>query len=248
MRVRWLIVLGIVAFLLFAIVSLPASVLLGSLKDTGLSAAGVEGTAWKGRAQIAQLGGVNLGALEWDLHALALFALRLQADIKVTRADGFAQSQIALRSARSIALQDLTASLPLSALANVAPSGWTGTVNLKFANLVLEDGWPSRADGVAEILNVSSASGRSPISGSYKITFPAPNTEAKAGTVTGAIADLGGPLQISGTLELRPERGYLLQGLVAPRPDAPKNLVNQLQILGPPDAQGHRPFSVEGSM
>lgn len=248
MKIRWLVLLGVVAFLLFALITLPASLLLHFTKDSGITAAGLEGTVWKGRAQVVQVEGVNLGALEWDLHALALLAARLQADVRLARTDGFAQTQIALRSSRSVAFSDLTASLPLSALAGFAPSGWSGTVNLKFTHLVLVEGWPSQAEGTAEILNVSSASGRSPLSGSYKITFPAPDTAGKQDVLVGALSDLGGPLQIAGTLELRPERGYLLQGLVAPRPDAPKDIVNQLQILGAPDAQGRRPFSVEGAM
>lgn len=247
MRLRSLIALGVAAFLLFAIVTLPASLLLSFFKDSGLTAAGVEGTVWKGRAQLVQIEGANLGTLEWDLHALALLTLRLQADVRVARTDGFAQGRVAMRSSRSIAIRNLTASLPVSTLGGLA-SGWAGTVNLKFAQMVLTEGWPSAADGTAEILNLNSPSGRSPLSGSYKVTFPAPNTPSEGEVLTGALADLGGPLQISGTLELRPERVYVLQGLVAPRPDAPRNLAQQLQFLGEPDAQGRYPFSLEGSM
>jgi general secretion pathway protein N len=247
MKLRWLIALGVIAYLVFAIVTLPASVLLARFRDAGVTAAGVEGTAWKGRAQLLQVQGVNVGSVEWDLHALALLALTLRADVKVTRSEGFLQSQVDFASG-PITFADLTGSVPLSALAGIGPSGWNGTVNLKFATLVLENGWPTVANGTAEILNIESTTQRSPLSGSYKLTFPAPNVAAKEGALTGAIADLGGPLQIAGTIELKEDRSYLLSGLVAARPDAPPNLANQLQILGPPDAQGRRPFTLEGTM
>ncbi len=248
MKLRWLIVLGLVTFIVLAIVSVPASVLLGLFQSSGITAAGAEGTAWKGRAQMLQIQGVNLGALEWDLHALALLTLKLQADVKVTRPEGFAQAQVGLRSTDSITLKDLTASLPLGALSGVAPPGWSGTVNLKFASLVSENGWPSSANGTAEVLNITSTAQRSPLTGSYQLTFPAPNVQAAEGVLAAEVVDLGGPLEIAGELELRPDRSYLLTGTVKARADAPPNLAKQLQILGPPDAEGARPFSLEGTL
>jgi len=38
-----------------------------------------------------------------------------------------------------------------------------------------------------------------------------------------------------------------VSGLVAPRASADPSLVSQLKILGTPDAQGRRPFSLEYS-
>jgi general secretion pathway protein N len=248
MKLRWLVVLGLVTFVVLAIVSVPASVVLGFLDRYGVSAAGAEGTAWNGRAQMIQVQGINVGALEWDLHALALLTLKLEADVKITRPQGFVQTQIGLRSSESISLEDLTGSLPLAALAGIAPPGWNGTVNLKFAELVVENGWPTSATGTTEILNLTSTAQSSPLSGSYKLSFPAPGVDAGEGVLAGEIVDLGGPLQIQGELELRPDRSYLVSGTVAARPDAPANLADQLQILGPADAEGRRPFSLEGTL
>jgi general secretion pathway protein N len=248
MKLRSLILLGLATFVVLALVSIPASLLVGLLESYGVTAAGTDGTAWKGRAQLLQVQGTNLGAIEWDLHVLALLTLKLEADVKVTRSDGFVQSQIALRSPKSITFQNLSASLPLSGLPGIAPPGWGGTVNLKFAQLVMNDGWPSSATGTAEILNVSSANRGSVISGSYKLTFPAQGVESAEGVLAADIVDLGGPLQIQGELELKPNRTYLIAGNVAARPDAPANLANQLQILGPADAEGRRPFSLDGTM
>lgn len=247
MKLRWLVALGAVAYLAFAIVTLPASVLLDRFRDAGVTAAGVEGTAWKGRAQLLQIQGVNVGSVDWDLHALALLALKVRADVKVTRSEGFLQSQVDMGSG-PIRFSNLSASVPLSALSGVAPQGWNGTVNMKFSELVLDAGWPVVANGTAEILNLASSSQRSPLSGSYKLTFPAPHSRPADDLLVGALNDLGGPLAISGTVELRRNRSYLLNGLVSARPEAPQNLANQLQILGPADAQGRRPFTLEGTL
>ena len=248
MKLRTLILIGLLTFLVLAVISVPASVLFGFLQQYGVNAAGTEGSAWKGRAQMLQIQSVNLGAVEWDLHALALLTLKLQADVKITRPEGFAEAEVSVRSADAVTLEDLTASLPLSALAGVAPAGWSGTVNMKFSELVLSNGWPASANGTAEVLNVSSPNKNAPLTGSYKLTFPAAGVEAAEGVLAADLVDLGGPLQIQGELELRPDRSYLLAGHVAARPDAPRNLANQLEILGPPDAEGRRPFSLEGTL
>jgi len=88
---------------------------------------------------------------------------------------------------------------------------------------------------------------RQPVNrGSYKIALPA--QKSPPGTLTGDLSDIGGPLQVTGTLQLKPDRSYLIEGLIAPRPDAPSDVVNTLQFLGAADAQGRRPFSLAGTL
>jgi hypothetical protein len=53
---------------------------------------------------------------------------------------------------------------------------------------------------------------------------------------------------VNGTIDLKKDRSYLVSGLIATRPDAPGDMARTLEILGEPDAQGRRQFSIEGSM
>lgn len=246
-KVSSLIALGVGAYLVFAIATLPATLLLNALEDSGVSAAGVEGTVWRGQAQIVRVNGTALGRVAWDLHALALLKLQLKADVKLTRSDGFAQCVLSARSLERITLDELTASMPLSALP-IAPSAAAGgTLNAKFSQLTLEAGWPVAANGSADVINVSGGWLRPPARASYRVVFPAPGAEA-ADALVGAINDLEGPLQISGTLRLMPNRSYYLDALVAARPDAPSELKQGLQILGEPDAQGRRRLTSDGTL
>jgi hypothetical protein len=52
---------------------------------------------------------------------------------------------------------------------------------------------------------------------------------------------------VNGTLSLGADRSYVIDGLVAPRPDATPAVTDTLRYLGAPDAQGRRPFSVAGT-
>ena len=243
-RIWPLATLGIVTYVVFALATLPANMLVSRLAPA-VSAAGVEGTVWKGSAQILQVGTVPLGSVRWKLHGLSLFLLQLKADVELKRSDGFAQTTVTA-TARRISFDRTTASLPLSALPpSAAPGGWTGKLNLKLAHVTLEKGWPTRAEGTVEAIDLT-ASARHPLNmGSYKVTFAG---QQSANELIGALADQGGPLEIAGAVRLKPDRSYVLEGLVAARPDAPKSINDTLQFLGAPDAQGRRPFSIAGTM
>lgn len=246
-RVWPLVALGIGAFVVFALVTLPASIVLSRITPSAVSFSGISGTLWKGRAQALRVGGVHAGSIEWDLRVLPLVAGRLSTDVKITRTDGFAQGEVTAAPSSRLILEGFTASVPVSALPpNVAQGGWSGTLNLRLSRVVLEEGWPRQADGTIEALDLVGPASRPAEIGSYKVAFT--GADASAGVLSGALNDLGGPLQVSGTVELNPDRSYLVKGLIATRPNAPASIVNALQYLPPPDAQGRREFSLEGTM
>lgn len=243
-RIWPLAALGILAYAAFALATLPANVLVSRLAPA-ISAAGVEGTVWRGSAQLLQVGSVALGSIRWNLHVLPLFLARVKADVELKRSDGFAQTIVTL-AAGGIRFDQLTASLPFSALPPAAaPGGWAGTLNLKLAYLTLEQGWPVQAEGTLETLDLTGPARRPANLGSYKVTFSGEQTE---GELVGMLADLGGPLQIVGAIRLKPDRSYVVEGVVATRPDAPQSISDTLQYLGPADEQGRRPFSIAGTL
>ncbi len=249
MKRLWpLIALGVGAFILFAVVTFPASIVMGWLDSSGVHAGGVSGTIWNGRAQVLQVEGANIGSVEWKLHALPLLTAHANADVKVTRIDGFAQTQLSVGPTGTMTFKSLAASLPLSALpANVLPGGWAGTVNGRFSELTLDHGWPTKVNGSLEVLDLNGPARQPSKAGSYRILFdPAASTPE---VLKGAISDAGdGPLQVNGTIQLKPDRSYAVSAFVAARPDAPRNLVQALEFLGPPDAQGRREFNTEGTL
>lgn len=249
MKRLWpLIALGVGAFIIFAVVSFPARIVASWLGSSGIYAGGVSGTIWNGRAQVLQVQGVNVGGVEWKLHALPLLTAHLNADVKVTRIDGFAQTQLSVSPGGTINFKSLSASLPLSALPpNVIPGGWAATLNGRFSQLTLEKGWPTSVNGTLDVMDLTGPARKPSKAGSYRIAFdPAAST---AEVLKGAISDAGdGPLQVNGTIQLKPDRSYAVEALVAARPDAPRNLVQMLEFLGPPDAQGRRQFNTEGTL
>lgn len=248
MKRLWpLIALGIGAFVIFALVTFPASVVLSRLDSTGITASGVSGSIWNGKAQVLQIRGTHVGSVEWDLHVLPLFTLHLNADVKLSRTDGFAATELSVGPGGKVTLTGMTASLPLSAINSPQLTGWAGQLNAKFARLTLENGWPTQVDGTLDALDVTGPARQPTNVGSYRLVFdPAAST---AEMLQGAISDAGnGPLQIDGTVRLKADRTYEVDALVGTKPNTPQNLARALEYLGPPDPQGRRQFSMAGAL
>ncbi len=249
MKKLWpLLALGIGAFLLLALFTLPAKAVLSFFQPPGVTLGGVSGTLWNGRAQAVRSGALHVGSVEWKLDILRLFTGKLGADVKITRTDGFAQGSIAAAPGGRITLRGFNASLPVSALPpNVVRGGWTGTLNLKLGQLTLENSWPVAATGTVEVTDLVGPANRPAALGNYKVVFPAEGA-GTADALTGALTDTGGPLAVNGTVQLNKNQSYLVSGLIATRPGAPSDMTRTLEILGEPDTEGRRQFAIEGSM
>jgi general secretion pathway protein N len=249
MKRPWgLLSLGTGAFVVLALCTLPAQLLASYLGSSGVQAGGLTGTIWNGRAQALQVGAVHLGGVQWELHVLPLLTARLSADVSIKRLDGFAQARVSVSPSGRIRFADLSASLPLGALpATATPGGWTGTLNLRLSELALNNGWPLSAAGTVELVDFTGPAQRPNNLGSYKITFPEDPPSAEA--LVGVITDVGeGPLQVAGKVQLKAERSYLVEGRIATRAQAPREITNVVQFLGEPDGEGLRPFSFAGTM
>ncbi len=245
---KWLLI-GVGAYLLFVLVTLPATLLSRQLAKHGVRSAGVSGSVWHGQVTGLQAGVLNLGNAEWRMRFLPLLTGKLAADVKLTQANGFAQARVSAALTGRIALTDVSASLPLQSLVGSGglPGGWVGTAQAKFSELVLKDNWPVSAQGTLDIVDLTGPAGQPNNIGAYRLQFPAPN--AVADTLTGALEDLDGAvIDVTGTLKFAADRSYELNTLVAARNTTPTNIAESMQVLGPPDAQGRRPLSVSGTM
>lgn len=245
---RALLLLGIAAFLIFLIVTLPAQLVASQLVRLGIVLDGVSGTAWNGRAQAVQVGSVNYGVLAWNLDVPALLRGRVGAHFNLQQGTAFAEGDVEATLSGRASLRDLSASWPLSYLSGMGiPAGWLGNLQIRLQNGVIDNGVPLELHGTIDLIDLEGPPRQPARVGSYRITFPAPNVQPSADTLAGAVSDLDGPMDVDGVLEIKRDRSYMLEGLIATRPDAPAQIVNALQFLGEPDAQGRRPFSLAGT-
>jgi general secretion pathway protein N len=250
MKRAWtLAILGVLAFLILLVATLPARVLLDRIP--GVQATGVRGSIWSGQAASVSVQGLALGQTRWKLFALPLLRGRLDMDVELHRPDGAGAGRCSISLKQHVDCARVNANLPIEAL-NISslPRGWTGRLNVDLSKLELDKGWPIAARGQVELLELAqpAASGARSL-GSYRVEFPA-STDAGATekALVGALADTGGPLNVVGTVRLSPDHTYVIDGRVAPRSDAPIEVARSIEYLGLPDAQGRREFSLAGSL
>lgn len=247
-RIAWMVLAASAAFVAILVARLPASWALALLPASAdVQCAEASGTLWAGRCGRFAARGMTFGTLEWRLHPSRLLRGRLAGTVAVHRPGSrlVARVETPLLGG-ALEARELRAELELEpALLPRLPSTLSGRVSADLSHLHFDG---KRLDALAGriVARELHEAGPSPASlGDYELAFDQPSPVA--GPLRGTLRDLGGPLGVQGTVTLTTEPGYLVEGLVATRPDASAELARQIEFLGSPDASGRRPFSLSGS-
>jgi general secretion pathway protein N len=242
-RTITVIVLVVVAFAAIVLARLPASWLLPTSRN--FNCASVEGSLWSGYCSGLTVNGTALGDLTWQLRPSRLLLGQLAAHIDLEHPPATsAHGDVEIGLGGTVVARNLTASLPLDPkLLPGAPPTLSGSLHLDLALArVTKNGVVKRLEGRIEANDLVDRSGYVTPLGNFSVTFP-----GGTGQPTGDLQDVGGPLAVQGKLVLTPQPGYALSGYVTPRPSANQALVNTIEFLGSPDAQGRRQFALSGT-
>jgi general secretion pathway protein N len=242
-RTITVIVLVILAFAAIVLARLPASWLLPTSQN--FNCAGVEGSLWSGYCSGLTVNGTPLGDLTWQLQPSRLLLGRLAAHIELQHPPTTsARGDVEIGLGGTVVARNLTASLPLDPkLLPGAPPTLSGSLHLDITLArVTKKGVVSTLEGHIEADDLVDRSGYVTPLGNFSVTFPGGTPQP-----TGDLQDTGGPLAVQGKLVLTPQPGYDLSGYVTPRPSANQALINAIQFLGSPDAQGRRQFALSGT-
>jgi hypothetical protein len=242
---------GFGAYVAFTLATFPAATALRWFAPPGVAFAGVAGTLWSGSAATCSVAGFTVEALRWRTRPSSLLLGRISASVEARIPDGFVNG-VVTASPAGVRFSELRGATSLPALAALMPvRGMRGQANLALDELVLENGWPSSVVGELKLAGLETTplipdgSGALLPLGDYTITFlPAP-----AGALAARFVDNGGPLEVSGTVDMDDTRTYALDALVEPRAGAPESLVAGLEVMtADPDAEGRRRLSLTGSL
>lgn len=238
-----LIVAGVLAFLLTLIVCLPARV-LGFFLPGQVTVGHLAGTVWHGHTDSFAIDGRPYGALEWKLHPLHLFRGRLALDGHLSSTTRDLRGLFALGLGHSLQAWNVELRWPVDSLPfKGVPPGWNGMVQATLREAALKDGKIQVLIGTLDARDLHKPPPENVAVGSYRLTF---DEKSKQGNkLVGRLQDLDGPMEVSGTVTFDAGQPIMIAGLVKPRPGAAESILNTLNFLGPPDAQGRRPFSTE---
>ena len=247
---RWgLILLAVAAFVAVLVARFPLGWAVGFL-PTIIRCDAPTGTLWQGRCgtfsvAVSATGPVSIGALAWDLDGAALLRARLQGELRVDGEQVRGATHFAVTTGDQLVLEHLTAELPLDRkLIGIVPANWTGRVHIADARVALDGRRLLGLSGEAQVRDVVAQGPRPDPFGSYRLRFPA---GADGAAHRGELQDIGGPLELNGTLVLQPDLNFELDTWVKPRADATPGVVRLIEFLGATDAQGRRNFSASGN-
>jgi Type II secretion system (T2SS), protein N len=241
-RTVWIGLLAGVAFACILVARFPAAWAAGAL-PRWLSCDDIAGTVWNGSCTGLALRHQQIVAdLLWQLHPLRLLALHLAAHVQLTEGAAFANGDLEWGPGEKLQGRNLHASFDLNpALVPGLPANLTGNARADVAYIELQASRLVDLKGRIEVHDLTQHEGAGMPLGSYSLVF---GDHASGAELVGALHDLGGPLALDGTLRMTPEPGFVLDGKVAARATVAPELARQLQILGSPDAQGRRSFSI----
>jgi hypothetical protein len=250
---RWpLILLALLAVIAIVIFVLPASLATRFL-PAQVRADDFSGSLLHGAAGKISVNGRDAGAIEWQVHPLALLRLALVVDVHWVKLsfviDGTAD--IDVRSgAHSVIARNIRGGGPIDNLTDLGfANGWRGGANLSLAEIKSDFRTLQSAVGKIEVADIAASSIADGSNlGSYVLAF-APDSVAADGTLNATVNDTGGPVEAQVQIRFSPAtRTGMLSGTLKERAEASpalRNQLNNLAQLRPRDSSGRFPVDLE---
>ena len=237
---------GVAAFLVFLVAMVPAGQIARRLPP-GVVLDGASGTIWSGRARSITVQGRPLGALNWSCRPWRLILLEWSCGVGLQPPGGELAGDFSGDFGGGVVGRRIRGSVPISLFEGIAtPRGWTGGLELDLEELVIESRRPQSVAGRLYLRGLRAPGTNGQRLGDFELVVGEGSVGGAA--LNGRLRDLGGPLHVRGAIELFEDGRYLLQGDAAPGPGAGPAIFDTLGFLGPPDNQGRRPFTIEGTL
>jgi hypothetical protein len=229
--------LGIVAYLVFLMSSVPAGFVLGQLPpEVAGTVVGVRGTVWSGEAASLTVQGVDLGRLEWSASPFAALIGRASADIAVRGRDLNGTARISAHPGGDVFVRDLQASTTPRLIDQFQPlpAELTGDLALELDTLSYQGGALTDVKGELRWSNAAITAPYGIALGQYTLAL-----ETRDDAIRGSLTEQGSPLRTSGNFMLQKANGeYRLAVRLTPREETPQELRDLLSLLGKTDRSG----------
>jgi Type II secretion system (T2SS), protein N len=246
---RWpLILLGLIVLSGAVIFVLPAS-FAARFMPAQVHAEDFSGSLLHGAAGKISINARDAGAIEWQIHPLALLRLAIVADIHWVKGGFLIDGTAELKLGR-FAAHDITGGGPVDDLQTLGfAAGWKGTAKLAFTTITGTFDKLEAAVGKIDVANISSAAVAAGSDlGSYELQL-GPQSIAPDGSLSATLNDTGGPVEAQAQIRFSPAtRTGMLSGTLKERAEAAPALRNQLSNLAqlrPRDASGRFPVELE---
>jgi general secretion pathway protein N len=249
---RQLIYIGLIAYVVFLLVTIPASFLTGYILPSVQSARGVKlssvhGSIWKGYAVDASVNQFNLGKLDWTLNGWGLLLGDVDLKLKFKNDTGRGSGYVSLGFSGALNAEDVDLQFPSEALQPLLyglPISFSGDLRGNIKSMEIRQGKVFKNEGR---IVWQSAALRAPQNielGSFLITLEPVNNDTKVKITDEqqgpVVADIGIMVKANGE--------YRLNGWLQARDESQQHITEALRLIGRADNTGKFWVSYNGQM
>lgn len=232
---RWA-VPAVVLFLFFLLLTLPARQIWAWLSDGQLAAQDIQGTLWSGRAARVVHPIFSAGPIVWHIRPQALLLGRLEYQVFVQSDAGGGELHAGIGVFAGRYIEDVHLTQSAADVARRISNNMfalSGDFQFDLDQLQLSADGITALHGVVIWRDARVAQPSAMVLGHVQIQLA-----LRDGRVVGTLGDEGGPLEVTGEVQIGMDRAYQLNIQLKPRSNADANLQQSLALLGAPDAQG----------
>lgn len=231
-------VLAIISlYVFFLIANLPANIFLSLVSlPSNVSINSVTGTAWSGKAKQVSVSGIQLGAVNWQIHPLSLLIGYLSVDINAVNNQQYINTELSLSSSGKMDLEETRFSIDLSSLQPLTygmPVSYVGKASGYFPVSFFHKNNYVGVNGKLNLSGIEMTSPQQQSFGDFVVDFRAENEGATSGKISGT----GGALDIDGQLSLSKLGMLDVSAKIAAR-EANSSLAQMIVFFGKKDASG----------
>jgi general secretion pathway protein N len=244
------ILIGVVIYLVFLVVYLPAGVALRLAPlPTNLSLGGVQGSLWSGSVETLTMAGRQVEQLRWDLNPWPLLLGRVELDLQLgSRAAAVSGKGKLGWSASGLSIEGLRFEAPNPFLIGNARLPFRtevgGELSLLVDNLVQGTPWCESLKGKL-FLNRTQVKNQF---GDYPLGDMELALACSDGKVQLKADESRNHLGVSGTIELAANKLVMINAKIKETQQQSADLKQSLKFLGQPDADGYYQIKYQGQI
>lgn len=250
MKKRYFIISGIIAYLVFLIVSMPAAPVLSQLQRylPAVSIQGISGSLWNGNATVITINRQQtLNNTAWHFNGWYLFKGQISAHIKTHYQEQIVSGDFDLHPSGKITAQNVSASMEAATLAQLARiplAELSGSVSLKIDQLEWQQGQVPRASGHLQWNNAAVTVSETARLGNITIAL----AENKKSPLQASISNRGGDIKLEGDANVSEDGNYSLKLKMLPNKSASSNVRRSLGMIAKPRPDGSYQLNNNGNL
>ena len=238
MKIRWVILLALLAFVVTTVVRFPADVVFANINTTPLIISNPGGTIWRGTARSAGVinGPAKAESVNWILNPLTLISGKLGANIDFKLLDGTGEADVARAFNGDVFVSDADITINAQSLVSLMPAALVqlgGELQLHLDDAHFN---PQHPESIRGQLHWSNAQIRDPVTASLgNVTL---DITPNAAGHSAELKNQGGMVTINGKVDIDKQGGYRADIRLQPVSNAPPDIDSTLSLLGRKGSDG----------